>query len=589
VTTSADVARIETGAALAAATPRTSRLAAWQTAILAGVLIAILLALVIPPFVFLVQGSFTIAGPTPSSWTWGLGNFETVLKGRHIVTTTINSVVFAAASAALALLVGWVMAWIVERTNTPLKPLAYLTAIISLGTPYILYVTAWLLFFGKAGPVNHLYRTLTGNTDVLINIYSMAGMVLVEGFLWSPLAFLLVSATLRNANPELEEAARVHGAGVWQTIRRVTMRLSLPSIMALAMLVFIRAVEAFEVPALVGLPGRISVLTTDIYTNMVARAPPDIGGSSALSVLMLLLVFVLLYIYGRLSRHAERFATITGKGFRPRPFDLGRLRYVAAGILVFNFVLLLLVPMLMLVWVSLLPFFQPVSAAALKLVSLNNYRTVLDSGQLELMLNTLMVAVATATVAVGLTFVAAWLAVRRAPGGWIVDRLATIPLVFPGLILGIAVMQLFLNVPIPIYGTLGILVWAFVINYLPYGMRYSSSGMLQIHRELEEAAAICGATPMTRLRRIVAPLLAPALLAGWLFIFLMSARALSLPILLSGPRSQMMAVAMFDLWGNGQGTELAALGLMWSMLMTAIAMVFYVVARRSAGGALGRA
>ena len=417
----------------------------------------------------------------------------------------------------------------------------------------------------------------------------MFGMVLVEGFLWSPLAFLLVSATLRNANPELEEAARVHGAGVWATIRRVTMRLSLPSIMALSMLVFIRAIEAFEVPALVGLPGRISVLTTDIYTNMVARAPPDVGGASALSVLMLLLVFVLLYIYGRLSRHAERFATITGKGFRPRPFDLGRLRYVAAGVLVFNFVLLLLVPMLMLVWVSLLPFFQPVSAAAFKLISLNNYRTVLDSGQLELMLNTMMVAVATATIAVTLTFLAGWLAVRRAPGGWIVDRLATIPLVFPGLILGIAVMQLFLNIPIPIYGTLGILIWAFVINYLPYGMRYSSSGMLQIHRELEEAAAICGATPLTRLRRIVAPLLAPALLAGWLFIFLMSARALSLPILLSGPRSQLMAVAMFDLWGNGQGTELAALGLMWSLLMTTIAVVFYFVARRSASGALARA
>jgi len=147
---------------------------------------------------------------------------------------------------------------------------------------------------------------------------------------------------LRNANPELEEAARVHGAGVWDTIRRVTMRLSLPSILALSMLVFIRAIEAFEVPALVGLPGRISVLTTDIYSNMVARAPPDIGGASALSVLMLLLVLVLLYVYGRLSRNAERFATITGKGFRPRPFDLGRLRYVASALLVLNFVLLLL-------------------------------------------------------------------------------------------------------------------------------------------------------------------------------------------------------------------------------------------------------
>ena len=401
-------------AATDARTGRWARLSARQQAVLATLLIVILAALVLPPFLFLIQGSFTIAGPTYDSVSFGLGNFEAVIRNRHFVTTSINSLIFAAASALVALVIGWVTAWIVERTNAPLKGLAYLTAIISLGTPYILYVTAWILFFGKAGPVNHLYRTLTGSTDVLINIYSMPGMVLVEGFLWSPLAFLLVGATLRNANPELEEAARVHGAGVWDTIRRVTMRLSLPSILALSMLVFIRAIEAFEVPALVGLPGRVSVLTTDIYSNMVARAPPDIGGASALSVLMLGLVLVLLYIYGRLSRHAERFATITGKGFRPRPFDLGRLRRVAGGLLVLNFVLLLLVPMLMLVWVSLLPFFQPVSAAAFKLISLNNYRTVLASGQMELLVNTLLVAVATATVAMTLTFLGAWLAVRRA-------------------------------------------------------------------------------------------------------------------------------------------------------------------------------
>jgi iron(III) transport system permease protein len=589
LTTSADLAHVRHIAATDARTGRWSRLSARQQMILATLLIVILCALVLPPFLFLIQGSLTIAGPTYDTGEIGLGNFEAVIRSRHFLTTSVNSLVFAAASAIVALVIGWVTAWIVERTNAPLKGLAYLSAIISLGTPYILYVTAWLLFFGKAGPVNHLYRTLTGSSDVLINIYSMHGMVLVEGFLWSPLAFLLVGATLRNANPELEEAARVHGAGVWDTIRRITMRLSLPAIMALSMLVFIRAVEAFEVPALVGLPGRISVLTTDIYSNMVARAPPDVGGASALSVLMLALVLVLLYIYGRLSRHAEKFATITGKGFRPRPFDLGRLRPVAGALLVLNFVLLLMVPMLMLVWISLLPFFQPVSAAAFKLITLNNYRTVLDSGHVELLINTMLVAVATATIAVTLTFLGAWLAVRRGPGGWIIDRLATIPLVFPGLILGIAVMQVFLRIPIPLYGTLGILIWAFVINYLPYGMRYCSSGMLQIHRELEEAAAICGASPLTRLRRIVAPLLAPALVAGWLFIFLMSARVLSLAILLAGPRSQTMAVAMFDLWANGQGTELAALGLMWSMLMAMIAVVFYLVARRSAAGALGRA
>ena len=562
-----------------------SRLAAYQTLLLAAVLIVVLAALVLPPFVFLLKASVVDA---QRGGEWSLANFEAVLGSRRFLVTSANSLVFAAGSAVVALAIGWTTAWIVERTNTPLKPLAYLTAIISLGTPYILYVTAWLLLFGKAGPINQLYRTVTGTSDVLINVYSMPGMIMVEGFLWSPLAFLLVGATLRNANPELEEAARVSGAGTWMTIRRVTLRLSLPSILALAMLVFIRAIEAFEVPALVGLPGRISVLTTDIYGNMVAQAPPDIGGASALSVLMLALVLVLLAIYGRLSRHAERFATITGKGFRPRPFDLGRLRYLAAGILVLNFLLLLAVPIAMLAWVSLLPFYQPISTAALALVTLDNYRTVFSPDHVGLIANTLLVAVATATLAVALTFLAAWLAVRRAPGGWIVERLATIPLVFPGLILGIAVMQLFLHLPIPLYGTLGILIWAFVINYLPYGMRYSAAGMLQIHRELEESAEMCGASPLMRLRRIVAPLLAPALLAGWLFIFLMAARVLSLAILLSGPRSQTMAVTLFDLWTNGQGTELAALGLIWSMLMAMIAAVFYILARRSAASALAR-
>jgi iron(III) transport system permease protein len=560
-----------------------SQAGARQTLLLAALLIVVLAALVLPPFLFLLKASVVDA---QRGGEWSLANFEAVLGSRRFLESSANSILFAAASAALALAIGWISAWIVERTNSPLKPLAYVTAVVSLGTPYILYVTAWLLLLGKAGPVNQLYRALTGTSDALINVYSMPGMIVVEGFLWSPLAFLLVGATLRNANPELEEAARVSGAGLWATIQRVTLRLSLPSILALAMLVFIRAIEAFEVPALVGLPGRVSVLTTDIYSNMVAKAPPDIGGASALSVLMLVLVMALLAIYGRLSRHAERFATITGKGFRPRPFDLGRARYAAAAALVVNFVLLLVVPMAMLAWVSLLPFYQPVSAAALKLVTLNNYRTVFSPDHVELIANTLLVAVATATLAVALTFVAAWLAVRRAPGGWALERLATIPLVFPGLILGIAVMQLFLNLPISLYGTLGILVWAFVINYLPYGMRYGAAGMLQIHRELEEAAEMCGASPLTRLHRIVAPLLAPALLAGWLFIFLMAARVLSLAILLAGPRSQTMAVTLFDLWTNGQGTELAALGLLWSMLMAMIAAVFYVLARRFAAGAL---
>jgi iron(III) transport system permease protein len=187
-----------------------------------------------------------------------------------------------------------------------------------------------------------------------------------------------------------------------------------------------------------------------------------------------------------------------------------------------------------------------------------------------------------------LTALSAWLSVRKAPGAKILDQLGTTPLVFPGIVLGVGVMQFFLNVPIGIYGTIWIIVWAFIINYLPYGTRYSYAGMLQLHRELEEAAAVSGASPFTSFRRIVLPLLAPSLIAGWLFIFLLATRVLALPVLLSGPSSQTMAVAMFDLWGNGQGPELAALGLLWSVAMTVVAVVFYMVARRSGIGVYGQ-
>ena len=541
-------------------------------------LAAVLALFVVPPLLLLAKGSFT-----DPDGALTLRYFQRIFEDKRLLESVTNSALFALGSASVALLCGGFIAWIVERTNTPLKALAYLTTIISLGTPYVLYVGAWLFLLGRAGPVNYLWREWTGSTELLINVYSLGGMIMVEGFLWSPLVFLLMGATLRNANPEFEEAARMSGASVWETIRRITLRLSAPALLALALLVFIRALEGFEVPALIGLPGRVNVLTTDIFLDMYARVPPDLGHASAYSVLLLAIVSVLLYFYGRLSKNAERFATVTGKGFRPRPFDLGKGRFIAAGILVLNFFLLLVAPTGILVWASFLPFYQTIRASAFKLLTLHNYQVVLDSTHyLGLLLNTLAIAAGAATVTVLITVVAAWLSARRQRGAWLLDQLATLPLVFPGIVLGVAVMQLFLNSPIPFYGTIWIIMWAFVIRYLPYGMRYSYAGMLQIHRELEEAAGVAGATPFEALRRIVIPLLAPSIAAGWLFIFLLGARVLSLPILLAGPNSQTMAVAMYDLWTNGQGTELAALGLLWTLFMTAIASLYYVFTRRNA-------
>ena len=546
-----------------------------------GVILAIL---VLPPFYFLLHGSLVSVGPDGSTEV-SFRRFAELATRRGIIQSAINSLVFAFGSAVVALLVGGITAWLVERTTTRLKAFAYLTTIISFGTPHVLYVSAWMLLLGRSGPINTLWRQMTGSSEPLINVYGMTSMVLIEGLLWAPLVFLMLSAILRNFNPDFEEAARMSGANTWATLRRITFRLATPALFALAMLVFIRTIEAFEVPAIVGLPGGIYVLTTDIYNTMHLTMPPDIGAASAMSVVLLGIVAVLLHFYGRMTRNAERFATVTGKNFRPKQIDLGAWSYVADGILLLFFVAMLALPLGILAWASLLPYFQTPNVAALDLLTLRNYTNVLSSPRyMTLAINTLIIAVVSATAVMLLTALVAWLGARKARGSRLLDQAATMPLIFPGIVLGVGVMQLFLNVPIGVYGTIWIVAWAFIINYLPYGMRYSSAGMLQLHRELEEAAHMSGASRFAGFRRIVLPLLTPALIAGWLFIFLLAARSLTLPVLLSGPRSQTVAVAMFDLWSGGQGTELAALGLLWTALMTVIAVGFYIVGKRAGGG-----
>lgn len=559
-----------------------------QSAVMVAGLGIIIALLVLPPVWFLLQGSvfttaadFTRASPT-------LAYYQRLFNEPRLFESSYNTIVFAIGSAVIALLFGAILAWVVERTNAGMKTLAYVTTIISLGTPFILYIGAWLFILGKAGPINELYRYLTGSTEVLINVYSMTGMILVEGFLWSPLVFLLLSANFRTSNPEFEEAARVAGASVWETIRRITLKLSLPAILALALLVFIRAIEAFEVPALIGLPPKINVMTTEIFLDLSDQVPPDFGHASAFSVVLLVIVGILLSFYNKLSKNAHRYQTVTGKGYRARMFDLGRYRHVGTAIIVLNFLIILVLPLIMLLWTSLMPFIQPIRPAGLKLATLENYRAVLSTPHyLELFWNTISIAAISSTIAMFITLLAGWLVVRRFKGAWILDQLATMPLVFPGIVLGVAVMQIYLVIPLPIYGTIWIMIIAFVIRYLPYGMRYSYTGMLQIHHELEEAAAIAGASTMTTLRRIIAPLLAPSIISGWLFIFLLATRVLSLPILLASPGSQVIAVEMYDLWNNGQGTELAALGLVWTALMTVLAVAFYYTARKTGAGAYG--
>ncbi|WP_018063376.1 ABC transporter permease [Martelella mediterranea] len=548
--------------------------------------IVLLAVLVIPPIVILIQMSFSDFAPNGAREGFTLSHYI-ALADKGFFTALLNSVIFSALATLLSLLIGGVLAWLVERTNSPFKGLAYLTAVVSLGTPYVLYVMSWLYILGRAGPLNSLYRAVTGETGVLFNVYSLSGMILIEGFLWSPLVFLLMSATFRMANAEMEEAARMNGASVVDTIWHVTLKLAWPAILALGLFVFIRNIESFEVPALVGIPGEVKVLTTDIYLS-VKDFPPDLGHAASFSVIMLILVAVLLYFYGRISRHADRYASITGKGFRPRPFDLGPGRWIAGAIIIVDFVLVLALPVLALLWMALTPFVTQMRLSMVPNLTLENFSAVLRSPHyLDLAFNTLVVSVAAATGAIVITMVSGWLAARRKPMGGLVDQLTTMPLIFPGIVLGVALLELSLESPFPLYGTIWLIALAYLIRYLPYGMRYSYSGVLQIHRELEEASNVAGASIFQSLRMIVAPLLSPALMAGWLFIFLIASRELSIAVLLAGPRSQVIAVSMLDLWQNGQAGELSALGLLWTLLMVLVASAFRFVEKRQSASAFG--
>lgn len=548
---------------------------------LLGALIAILLALIAPPVVFLVDVSLH-----ETAANGGLGAFTTryyrqIFSERHFLASLWNTLLYATGSAVIGIGIGTAQALIVERTNAPGRRFAFYGAIMSLGVPHILYVVAWLLLLGRSGPINDLLAMLP--FGAALDVYSLWGMVLIEGVGFAPLTFLLMSAVLSATDPSFEESALMSGAGPLRAFTRVTLRMGFPAFCALLLLVLVKAFESFEVPALVGLAGNIDVLTTAIWQSAHATGAPNYGEAGAYSVCLVIVVMALLAPQSRLSRDAHRYQSVTGKGFRPRVVDLGRWRLPAAGLLFALFLLVTVIPVAMLVFASLQPFYEGVTRDSFSRLSLENYELLAGPGSFrDSIANTLILGVATATFVVPFTALCAWLVARRARGAWILDQLATAPLVFPALILSVAFLDVFVNSPLPLYGTLLSIVIASSVRFLPYGMRYAFAGVLQIHPDLEDAASLSGARRGQLFTRVMMPLLSASLIGSWLLVFLLSTQTVSLPLMLSGPGAEVMAVTLFDLWQNGQVTELAAMGVVWIALMTLVSIAFHALAKRRA-------
>jgi iron(III) transport system permease protein len=407
-----------------------------------------------------------------------------------------------------------------------------------------------------------------------------------------------MTAAFRSMDPSLEESALMSGASVLQIARRITLKLAWPAAAGSLLILLVRAVESFEVPALIGLPVGIQVYTSSIY-QAIHQYPSQIGLASAYAVTLLLMTSVGIYLQSRLSSQGARFATVTGKGFRPRTIDLGRWRYLTAGLFVLYFVVIVLLPFLVLVWSSLQRFYSAPSWAALNRVSLASYRTVLDYPQFwPIVRHSLILSFATATIVILLAAVISWVVVRtKIRGRWFLDNVASLPLVFPGIVLGLSIMICYLYLDIGVYGTVWewtmnlpsgplsvslapILLIAYVTRFLPYGMRYVSSSMLQIHKELEESAAMSGASWTTSFRRVVLPLLKPGLLAGWIYVLIVSIRELSSSILLYSPRGEVVSIMIWELWQNGQYVELSALGVMLIIMLFCLVMLAQLLGKR---------
>jgi len=553
----------------------------WKWVVI-GACVAFTVYIAVIPLGFLMWQSFRTPQTAAAEAVFTLENYVAAYGTPETLALFWTSVRFASGTALFALLLGTTLAWMNERTNTPFKGLFFALSLIPLVIPSILFTVAWILLASpQIGIVNLVIQGWLGLEEPLFDIYSLPGMIWVDGLHYSPMAFLLMTAAFRAMDPSLEESATMSGANILQVAWRVTLRLTWPAIVATVLILFVRAIESFEVPALLGLPVGIEVFTSAIY-QAVHRYPSQVGLASAYAVALLVMTTGGVYFVSRLSSRGSKYATMTGKGFRPRQIDLGRWRWLTAAIFVVYFLLIVVLPFAVLLWSSFQRFYSVPSMEALQNLTLDPYRFILSYPNLtRTVLNSLMLSFGAATIVMLVTSVICWLVVKTTfPGRWLLDNVASLPIVFPGLVLGLSIMIFYLNVDIGVYGTIWIMLIAYITRFMPYGLRYSTTSMVQIHKELEESAAMCGASWGTTFRRIILPLLKPGLVAGWIYVMIVSIRELSTSILLYSPDTQVVSIVIWELWENGQYVELSALGVLFILTLFMLVLVAQWLGRK---------
>lgn len=547
-----------------------SNLALPLTIIVISILIAI-------PIGSLLYGSFWSSRPgAPGQFTFE--NYFEVLSNPRSIGLLLNSLAFAIGSGLLATSIGTVLAFITTRTDTPLSRIFTFIPFLPLIVPGVVDNLAWIfLLRPKTGLVNIFLMETLGLPGPLFNIYTLWGMIWVMGLGMIPLAFVGVRSALVSMDPALEEAARISGKGIKQIILRITLPLIFPAILSIFLLTFIISFEAFETPAMIGIPGNIDIYMGVIYYQIASKIPPDYGIATAHATVMLVVTMLSVYLYRKSQKKAEKFAVITGKGYSHKIMKIGKWRYLGLAFLLTYLIVNIILPFFTLLMVSLNSYWNPRNLFGS--LTLQHYSDLPAYTQIfSSFINSIIVSFGSATIAILAATIISYYSLRtRIKRKGLLEAVSMLPISFPGLVLGMGLLWAFIK--LPIYGTIWILIIAFVIKYIPHGVRFVSQPILQIHKDLEDASRVSGGTLLYTIRRIVLTLLKPALLGGWVYIAMISFRELGTIILLVSPNTQLISSQLFTMWYTGHLEEAVAASLVLVASLWLIIIIWGLVTK----------
>ena len=535
-------------------------------------LLAILGFLVIYPVLTLLLGALTDTNPVVEGVSLAhlsIANFLIVLQNPNVAEALFNTLAACAGGTLIAVAIGLLFSWIVVRTNTPFKGFIAAASILPLFAPPLVAGVAWsILGSPKTGLINAVFKW--AGLDLHVDFYSLSGLVFVFGIYYAPYVYMFTSSALRNMDPSLEEAAEISGASAFSTLFTVTFPLIMPAIVSGTLLSFIVMLGIYGVPAVLGAPSNINVLTTYIF-KLTNWSPPLYNTAAAVAIILMVVTGCLVVLQQKVLS-GRSYTTVAGKAFRPRNLDLGGWRWLTFSLGLIYLLVVVVLPTLALIVAAFRKFMFIRDATSLfdmRQYSLMHFYSIFDNPlTMNSIYNAVEVGIITAIVGGALAFAIGYTIHRTRLGGRrAIDLISTVPVAIPGLVIGVAYLWAWIGIPGGLYGTIWILALAFIARFMPDTVKALSTSFLQIHRELEEAAWVCGKGVLGTIGTIVLPLARPGVIASMTLLFVLSIRELGSSLFLYTSNTMVMSVLLLDYYEGGNIGKTAAFSLVQTVLL----------------------